>query len=112
MTRAAHNDRVGGARNDDRQAGKGTHPPNFHKRPRPHAKDGCGNGVPMESKERFPQELGNLAQNARFPHFHSRSSVFLQEKNKSTKNTAATSRRQINRPQASRILGHIEDRQE
>jgi hypothetical protein len=24
----------------------------------------------MEITERFPQELGNLAQNARFPHFH------------------------------------------
>jgi hypothetical protein len=28
----------------------------------------------MEITERFPQPLGNLAQNARFPHFHSRSS--------------------------------------
>jgi hypothetical protein len=34
--------------------------------------DGCGNDVPVESKKRFPQGLGNLAQNARFPHFHSR----------------------------------------
>jgi hypothetical protein len=32
--------------------------------------DGCGNGVPMETKKRFPQGLGNLAQNARFPHSH------------------------------------------
>ena len=32
--------------------------------------DGCGNGVPMETQERFPQGLGNLAQTARFPHSH------------------------------------------
>ena len=32
--------------------------------------DGCGNVVPMETKKRFPQGLGNLAQNARFPHSH------------------------------------------
>jgi hypothetical protein len=31
---------------------------------------GCGNVAPMEIKKRFPQELGNLAQNARFPHSH------------------------------------------
>jgi tetratricopeptide (TPR) repeat protein len=29
-----------------------------------------GNVVPMETQERFPQGLGNLAQNARFPHSH------------------------------------------
>ena len=31
-----------------------------------------GNDAPMEITERFPQPLGNLAQNARFPHSHSR----------------------------------------
>ncbi|MCR4341182.1 MAG: hypothetical protein NUW01_14995, partial [Gemmatimonadaceae bacterium] len=31
---------------------------------------GCGNDVPMETQERFPQGLGNLAENARFPHSH------------------------------------------
>ena len=40
------------------------------------AEDGCGNAAPMEITERFPQPLGNLAENARFPHSHSRSSVF------------------------------------
>ena len=35
------------------------------------AEDGCGNAAPMEITERFPQPLGNLAQNARFPHSHS-----------------------------------------
>jgi hypothetical protein len=47
------------------------------------AEDGCGNGAPMEITERFPQPLGNLAQNARFPHSHSRLSYFDQ-KNKDT----------------------------
>ena len=47
------------------------------------AKDGCGNDAPMEITERFPQPLGNLAQNARFPHSHSRLSYF-DPKNKDT----------------------------
>jgi hypothetical protein len=34
------------------------------------AKCGCGNAGPMEITKRFPQDLGNLAQNARFPHSH------------------------------------------
>jgi hypothetical protein len=34
--------------------------------------DGCGNAGPVEITKRFPPDLGNLAQNARFPHFHSR----------------------------------------
>ena len=47
------------------------------------AEDACGNDAPMEITERFPQPLGNLAQNARFPHSHSRLSYFDQ-KNKDT----------------------------
>jgi hypothetical protein len=39
-------------------------------------KSGYGNDAPMEITKRFPQELGNLAQNARLPHSHSRSSSF------------------------------------
>ena len=35
-----------------------------------HGEDGCGNAVPMETRERFPQGLGNLAAHARFPHSH------------------------------------------
>ena len=31
---------------------------------------GCGNGGAMETTDRFPQRLGNLAENARFPHSH------------------------------------------
>ena len=33
---------------------------------------GYGNDAAMEITKRFPQQLGNLAQNARFPHSHSR----------------------------------------
>jgi hypothetical protein len=43
--------------------------------------DGCGNDAPMEITERFPQPLGNLAQNARFPHSH-KPSPFSQHKTK------------------------------
>jgi hypothetical protein len=48
------------------------------------AEDGCGNDAPMEITERFPQPLGNLAQNARFPHSHSRLSDFDQNKDQDT----------------------------
>jgi hypothetical protein len=34
---------------------------------------GRGNAAAMETTERFPPRLGNLAQNARFPHSHRRS---------------------------------------
>ena len=43
------------------------------------ADDDYGNAAPMEITERFPQPLGNLAQNARFPHSHSRLSYFHQK---------------------------------
>ena len=42
------------------------------------ADDDYGNAAPMEITERFPQPLGNLAQNARFPHSHSRLSFSIQ----------------------------------
>jgi len=42
--------------------------------------DGCGNDVPMETPERFPQGLGNLAQTARFPHSHKPIIVWMDEK--------------------------------
>ena len=66
MTRRLRNDRVGGARNDDRQAGKGTASPLLRVRPRRVTmscddEDGCGNAVPVESNKHFPQGLGNLA---------------------------------------------------
>ena len=41
---------------------------------------GDGNDAPMEITKRFPQPLGNLAQNARFPHSHSPSSFSLRKK--------------------------------
>ena len=43
----------------------------------------------METTERFPQRLGNLAQNARFPHFHSRSLCH----DKTTKTNTTNARR-------------------
>jgi hypothetical protein len=48
------------------------------------AEDGCGNGAPMEITERFPQPLGNLAENARFPHSHSRVSDFDKNQDQDT----------------------------
>jgi hypothetical protein len=48
------------------------------------AEDGYGNAAPMEITERFPQPLGNLAQNARFPHFHSRFSDFDKNEDQDT----------------------------
>ena len=50
--------------------------------------DGYGNDAPMEIKERFPQPLGNLAQNARFPHSHSRLSHFDHEEHRQQTRTA------------------------
>jgi hypothetical protein len=41
----------------------------------------CGNAGPMEITKRFPQDLGNLAQNARFPHSHKPSLSLSGEKN-------------------------------
>lgn len=62
-------DRVGGARSDERPAGQGVAPPEFA-RDDDHGDNGCGNAVPMETQDRFPQGLGNLATNAGFPHSH------------------------------------------
>jgi hypothetical protein len=41
--------------------------------------DGCGNAVPMETEVRFPQGLGNLAENARFPHSHKPKIILVRE---------------------------------
>ncbi len=49
------------------------------------AEDGCGNAAAMEITERFPQPLGNLAENARFPHSHSRFSDCDKNKDQDTK---------------------------
>jgi hypothetical protein len=56
------------------------------------APDGCGNGAPMEITERFPQPLGNLAKNARFPHSHSRLSDLDHEEQRQQTRTAIRSR--------------------
>jgi hypothetical protein len=42
---------------------------------------GYGIDAPVEITKRFPQELGNLAQNARFPHSHKPILVSLRKKN-------------------------------
>jgi hypothetical protein len=57
---------------------------NAHTRLSTPAEDGCGNGAAMEITERFPPPLGNLAQNARFPHSHSRVSDFDKNKDQDT----------------------------
>ena len=43
--------------------------------------DRCGNAVSVETTHRFPQRLGNLAHNARFPHSHSGPRHDAEEKN-------------------------------
>jgi hypothetical protein len=48
-------DRVGGARNDDRHAGQGRASPPIGRSREGERPDGCGNDVPMETQERFPQ---------------------------------------------------------
>ena len=70
---------------------------------------GYGNDAPMEITKRFPQPLGNLAQNARFPHSHKPIPVITEEGEERTKDGAT--RRLINWPLVSRSLGHM-DRQE
>jgi hypothetical protein len=64
--RGLNRDRVRGPRSDDRPPGQGTASPDLDR-----PDDSYGNGVPMETTERFPQGLGNPAQNAGFPHSHS-----------------------------------------
>jgi hypothetical protein len=71
------NDRAGGARSDERPAGKVKYPPNSVLDD-DYGEDGCGNAVPMETTERFPQRLGNLATNARFPHSHKPMTIVLE----------------------------------
>ena len=80
--RVQNNDRVGGARNHDRRPGKGRqHPRTKSESPLRDREDGYGNDVPMETRERFPQRLGNLA-HARFPHSHNRSPSYWTGKTK------------------------------
>jgi hypothetical protein len=67
----AKNDRVGCIRNDDRCAAQGLLSPDSRaEEVMTKIARGCGNAAPMEITKRFPQERGNLAQNARFPHSH------------------------------------------
>jgi len=69
---------AGGRRSDDRRRGQGQLSPKSARGHGSHdQRHGCGNGAPMEITERFPQALGNLAQTARFPHFHKPTSSML-----------------------------------
>jgi hypothetical protein len=71
------NDRTGGCRSDDLEDGQGLASPPCASREtsmRNEIRRGYGNDALMEITKRFPQALGNLAENARFPHSHSRSS--------------------------------------
>jgi len=43
----------------------------------------------METQERFPQGLGNLAQNARFPHSHKPIIVMIQRREKNGNSNSA-----------------------
>ena len=61
------------------------HPPDFGLADG-NGEDGCGNDVPMETPKRFPQGLGNLPQNVRFPHFHKPITSSWKEDNKNRKN--------------------------
>jgi hypothetical protein len=64
-------DRVGGPRNGDRQVAQGLLSLIFDAEEVPPTRvRGCGNVGPMEITKRFPQDLANLAQNARFAHSH------------------------------------------
>ena len=112
MASGAKNDRVGCPRNDDRRAAQGLVSPRIAMTEEVISKiaHGCGNDAPVEITERFPQELGNLAQNARFPHSH-KPIPFPIEKVEERTSDGAT-RRHINRPLVSRSLGHMADRQE
>jgi hypothetical protein len=75
--------------------------------------NGCGNDDPMETQKRFPQGLGNLAQNARFPHSRKPSPHPSYPKEKRTQRlTESDLVLRFNRPQDRRSLGHIQDRQE
>lgn len=62
---------AGGRRSGDRDGGQGLDTPKRSPAATGTRKrHGCGNGAPMEITNRFPRVLGNLAENARFPHFH------------------------------------------
>jgi hypothetical protein len=53
--------------------------------------DGCGNDVPMETRKRFPQGLGNLAQNGEIPTFpQADHCLVLQQKREKRRRSAAS----------------------
>ena len=105
------NDRVGGARNDDRQPDKGTASPDSGSRRR-NAKTAVEMTSLRKPQNGSHRDVEISLENARFPHSHSGSSSFTEDEKRRTRQTTAATRRHMNRPQASRILGHIQDRQE
>jgi DNA replication protein DnaC len=93
-------DRTGGARNHDRRAGKGQHPPasslmRRREQRKTNHEERCGNDGPAETTERFPPDLANLAENARFAHSHSASALWT--KKNAIRHTTVATRRSINR---------------
>jgi hypothetical protein len=69
MMRPIETDRVGGARNDDRQAGKGTASP-LNARSQSSRRKTAVEMTSSGNHKTVSTGLGNLAQNARFPHSH------------------------------------------
>ena len=53
---------------------------------------GCGNAGAMETTHRFPPRLGNLAQTARFPHFHKPILVGIQKRKNRTQDAVTRDR--------------------
>ena len=52
----------------------------------PSARGGCGNAGAVETTQRFPPRLGNLAQSARFPHSHE-PTIVMDDERQRTKTT-------------------------
>ena len=78
--RSITNDGVGGARNDDLQAGKGTASPEFRSRAGYATAKTAVEMTSCGNPKAVPTGLGNLAQHATFPHSHSRSSSFSERR--------------------------------
>jgi hypothetical protein len=81
MMRGLENDRSGCPRNDDRPAGQGLLSPSCGAQEvKTKIARGCGNDAPVEITKRFPQELGNLAEEREIPTFPQADSFFFQKR--------------------------------
>jgi hypothetical protein len=78
------NDRAGGARSDERPVGKGGAPSEFARQDHD-GEDGCGNAVPMETKERFHRDL-EISQRTRDSHIPTSRSLFVVRNDRRTRN--------------------------